>query len=114
MGTNVLDKSAVILCPHGGTVNVQSSNQKVKTSQQSVLTISDTFTISGCPFQVPTPGGPKPQPCVRLQWVVPAKRVRVNGQPALLRDSSGICFSAEQIPQGPPNVVMTQVRVRGT
>jgi hypothetical protein len=48
-----------------------------------------------------------------LQWVAPATRVKVNGQPAILKTSSGICQSAEQVPQGPPNVVVTQTRVKG-
>ena len=40
-------------------------------------------------------------------------RVLVNGQPAVLNTSTGLCFSAEQIPQGPPMVVVTQPRVTG-
>ncbi len=113
MGTPILNKGSQIQCPHAATVNIQASNTKVKADGQAVVTMSDTFTVSGCPFQIPTPV-PKPQPCVTLQWVVPAKRVKVNGQPVLLQDSSGICQSAEQIPQGPPNVVMVQMRVKGT
>jgi hypothetical protein len=31
----------------------------------------------------------------------------------LLKASTGLCLSAEQIPQGPPNVIMTQMRVKG-
>lgn len=113
MGTNVLDMSSTILCFHAGTVNAITSNQRVKINSQPVLTVNDTFIVAGCPFQIPPPTGPKPQPCVRIQWVVPATRVRVNGQPVLLMNSTGIGLSAEQIPQGPPNVVMTQVRVTG-
>jgi len=111
MATPVLNSSATILCTHGGNVTIQASNTQVKAGGQPVLVLSDTFTVGGCPFTVP---GPKPQPCVRIQWVVPAKRVRVNGTPVLLMDSTGLCQSAEQIPQGPPNVVQTQMRVRGT
>jgi hypothetical protein len=40
--------------------------------------------------------------------------VRVGGQQALLQTSSGLCQSAEQIPQGPPNVIAGQIRVKGT
>ena len=40
--------------------------------------------------------------------------VAFRGQPALLQTSSGLCLSAEQIPQGPPNVATTQLRARGT
>jgi hypothetical protein len=51
---------------------------------------------------------------VRVQWLVPATRVFVNGQPAILQTSAGLCLSAEQIPQGPPVVAVTQPRVIGT
>jgi len=75
-----------------------------------VATMADSFPISGCPFVVSS----KPQPCMRIQWLVPASRVKVGGQLVMLQSSSGICQSAEQIPQGPPNVLATQTRVRGT
>jgi hypothetical protein len=78
-----------------------------------VATVNDTTTVAGCPFQVPIGTGTKPQPCVKVQWTVPASRVKVNGQFVLLSTSSGICQSAEQIPQGPPSVVSTQTRVKG-
>jgi hypothetical protein len=38
----------------------------------------------------------------------------VNKQPAVLQSSTGLCLSAEQIPQGPPSVVLTQMRASGT
>lgn len=101
---------ATALCPHGGQVSVVSSNARVTVSGQSVALLSDLFTVGGCPFQIP---GPKPQPCVTVQWLVPASRVRVNGQPVILQSSTGICQSVEQIPQGPPNVVVTQFRAKG-
>lgn len=106
----VLHVGATALCPHGGPLSVISSNARVKVSGQPVATLSDTYTITGCAFTVP---GPKPQPCVTVQWLVPASRVRVGGQPVILQTSSGLCQSAEQIPQGPPNIVVTQVRVKG-
>ena len=41
-------------------------------------------------------------------------RVLVGGQPAILQTSSAQCLSPEQIPQGPPSVLVTQLRARGT
>jgi hypothetical protein len=114
MATFMLTDGATIMCPHGGTVSITTSNTQVKADGQAIVTMSDTFTISGCPFQIPIGTGTKPQPCVTLQWIKPAVRVRLNGQPVLLQDSQGICQSAEQIPQGPPNVVTTQMRAKGT
>jgi len=106
----LLHVGATALCPHGGPVSVISSNARVKVSGQPVATLSDTYTIAGCAFTVP---GPKPQPCVLVQWLVLASRVRVGGNPVILQTSTGLCQSAEQIPQGPPNILVTQVRVRG-
>ena len=88
-----------------------STNARVLVNSQPVATLSDTYTIAGCPFTVP---GPKPQPCVTAKWIAPAVRVQVNGQPVILQTSAGICQSAEQAPQGPPNVLATQTRVLGT
>ena len=110
----IIDKNATILCPHGGQASIITSNTHVKVGGAFATTISDTFTVSGCPFQVPIGTGTKPQPCVKLQWTVPATRVRVNGNFVLLQTSTGLSLSAEQIPQGPPNVVMTQMRVKAT
>lgn len=106
----LLDKNATILCTHGGSVQIQTTNTRVKAGGGYVTTLNDVFTVTGCPFTVPSP---KPQPCVRIQWIVPATRVRVNGSPVLIQTSTGLCQSAEQIPQGAPNVVVTQVRVQG-
>lgn len=102
---------AQAICPHAGQVSTVTSNTRVLVSGQPVATLADTFPIAGCPFTVP---GPKPQPCVLVRWLVPATRVLVNGQPAILQTSTGICQSVEQIPQGPPTVVATQPRVIGT
>jgi hypothetical protein len=101
---------AVAICPHGGQVTTISSNTRVLVSGQPVATLGDTYTVLGCVFTVPPA---KPQPCVRVQWLVPSARILVNGQPAILQTSSGLCFSAEQIPQGPPTIITTQPRVSG-
>ncbi len=101
---------ATIFCPHGGPVNIIPTNSRVLVSGQPVATLGDTYLVAGCAFTIP---GPKPQPCVRVQWLAPATRVFVNGQPAILQASAGLCLSAEQIPQGPPLVAATQPRVIG-
>lgn len=101
------------ICPHGGQTAFITSNARVLVSGQPALTLSDMFTIAGCPFQIPVGAGTKPQPCVTGRWIVPATRVFINGQPAILQASTGLCQSVEQIPQGPPTVIATQVRVGG-
>jgi len=102
--------NATATCPHGGQVQVVPGNTRVLVGGQPVATVADLCPVVGCVFAV----GPKPQPCVLVTWLTPATRVLVNGQPAILQTSAGICKSAEQAPQGPPIVVATQVRVLGT
>lgn len=106
----LLHVGATANCPHGGQVSIISANTRVLVSGQPVATLSDTYLIAGCPFTVPPS---KPQPCVKVQWLVPASRVMVGGQPVILQTSTGMCQSAEQIPQGAPTVVATQMRVSG-
>jgi hypothetical protein len=102
---------AAAICPHGGQVTVISSNARVLVSGMPVATLGDVYVVAGCAFTVP-PG--KPQPCIKVQWLVPAARILINGQPAILQSSVGLCQSPEQIPQGPPTIVAPQVRVVGT
>lgn len=104
---------AQIKCPHGGTVSVVPTNFRAKATQQSIALLNGQYPIAGCPFQVPVGPAMKPQPCVRVQWLVGALRVKVNRVPVLVRTSTGLCFSIEGIPQGPPIIVMTQMRARG-
>ena len=102
---------AAAICPHGGQVTVISTNARVLVSGMPVATMGDTYVVAGCAFTVP-PG--KPQPCIKVQWLVPAVRILINGLPPILQTSAGLCQSPEQIPQGPPTIVSTQVRVVGT
>lgn len=104
---------ATIQCPHGGQASIAPTNQRVKASGASVAIVNDLTTVAACSFQVPVGAGTKPQPCVKVQWLTPATRVKVMGQPVLLQDSQGLCQSAEQIPAGPPTVATTQIRVKG-
>jgi len=102
---------AQAMCPHGGQISTASSNTRVKVGGQFVATSADTCTIAGCPFTIPS--GP-PHPCVKVQWLVPAVRVKINHQAALLQTSTALCLAADQAPQGPPQVTVAQKRVKGT
>ena len=108
MAAPLVHVGAVGMCPHAGQLQIISSNSRVMVSGMPVATMGDTFLIAGCPF-VPV----KPQPCVQAKWLVPSARVKVNGQPVILQSSTGLCFSPEQIPQGPPTIMSTQTRVTG-
>jgi hypothetical protein len=99
---------ALALCPHGAPVNTISANARVLVSGMPVATMTDLYLIAGCPLIAQT------GPCVRVQWLVPATRVLVNGIPPILNTSVGLCLAATQAPLGPPVVAMTQPRVVAT
>jgi hypothetical protein len=114
MGTPLLTSASTIQCTHAASVSASPSSTRVKFGGETAVVLSDTFSVSGCPFQIPIGTGTKPQPCTTVQFLVPAVRVKVGGQPALLQSSSGLCLSSEQIPQGPPSVVQVQAKASGT
>lgn len=97
---------AVAICPHGGQITTISSNVRVLVSGMPVATIADQSLVAGCAFTIPPP-----QPCIRVQWIVPATRVLINGQPALIQTSVGLCLGPTQAPQGPATIITTQPRV---
>lgn len=102
----LLHQGAIVMCMHGGQAQPTVPNPRVRVSDQPIVTQTTTYTIAGCPF-VP-PGGTGP--CVTAQWVVAATRVRAGGVPVLLQDSQAVC-----VPTGTGlNVIVTQLRVRGT
>lgn len=111
MPGNLVQVGFTAMCPHGGSVSIVSSNTRVLLGNQPAGTLADNYLIAGCPFVLLSS---TPSPCVRVQWLAPATRVLVNGQPAILQTSSGLCLAATQAPQGPPSVAATQMRVQGT
>ena len=113
MGANIVQVGATIMCPHMGKIDAKPGNSRVKIGGQAVTTESDVFSVQNCPFQVVVPP-PKPQPCIQVQWMKTSARVKVGGQKVILADSTGLCKSAEQIPQGSPMFVAVQARVKGT
>ena len=101
--------NAMIQCPHFAPGQVITTNARVKVSGQYVALQSDQCMVAGCPFMT----GPNPSPCTTVQWLVASTRIKVMGQPVLLKDSSGLCQNPAQAPQGPPQIKVTQPRVKG-
>lgn len=97
-------------CPHGGPLQIVPSQARVLLGGLAAATVSDQFLVAGCAFSVP---GPKPQPCVTARFR-PAQKVVIGGAPGVLQSGGLQCFSAEQIPAGPPTVAATQTKVMGT
>jgi hypothetical protein len=110
MAGNTLTTLASLQCPHGGTVVIVSSNATVQADGAFIATMADTFTIAGCPFQIPaTP--PIPSPCLTVQWTVGDTRVQINGIASLSQSSVGLCLNAQQAPQGPVVISSAQAKV---
>ena len=110
MSGYVLDVNSTLMCPHSGQFSIVTSNTKVKVDGQFAVTQQDTFNISGCPFTLPNG---TPSPCVLAKWIVVATRVKIGGNFVVLKNSTALCQAGTQAPQGPPNVVVTQMKVRG-
>jgi hypothetical protein len=107
MAAPFLTTASSLQCPHGGTVTIASANTKVQ-ADAAVALATDTFTVAGCPFQIPVGAGTVPHPCMTVQWTKPNVQTTVNGTPTLSQDSVGLCLAADQAPQGPVSVVQTQ------
>jgi hypothetical protein len=103
-----LNTLASLCCPHGGKVTIASTNVRVSGGGAPLALSSDTFTIVGCPFQIPVGPAMVPSPCVRVQWIMPDLRDRTGGSLGLSQGSAGLCLAATQAPQGPVTVVVTQ------
>ena len=106
---NLLNTSSTLMCPHGGSVSITSSNSVAKADGAFIARGSDTFTISGCAFTL----GTTPHPCVRVQWTLTAMMHKAAGDLCLTMDSIGLCLAADSAPQGPVQINNTQAKVKG-
>lgn len=97
-------------CSHAGQVTVTPGQTSVFVGGVRAATTANIAAIAGCTF---APGGAA-SPCVNIRWLQAATRVFINGQPALLNTSTGLCQNAAQAPQGAPIITGTQSRVSGT
>jgi hypothetical protein len=105
---NSLITTATLQCPHGGAVQIVSSNTRVKADSTPMATSADTFIVAGCPFVV----GTAPSPCLSVKWIVTDTRVKVGGSQTLSTASQGLCLNAAQAPQGPVTIASTQAKVK--
>ena len=99
-------EGATVMCLHAGQAQPTMPNPRVMVSGQPIVTQPAPYVVAGCPFIL----GLVPSPCVTGQWVVAATRVMAGGMPVVLQDSQAIC-----VPNGTPlNIIVTQVRVKGS
>jgi hypothetical protein len=107
--SSLLTTSSVLMCPHGGSVTATSSNTHAEAGDFLVRP-SDTFTIAGCAFTLPSGN---PHPCMTVQWVKSALRCKAGGGFMLSQDSTGLCLAADQVPHGTVLIHSTQTRASG-
>ena len=105
----LLTTTSSMMCPHGGTVQIVSSNTKAKAAGAYILRSSDTFTIVGCPFNI----GVAPHPCLQVQWVQTALKSKAVGDFTLTSQSLGLCVAADRAVQGTALINATQPQVSG-
>jgi hypothetical protein len=92
-------------------VQIITTNTRVKVDGAFAALATDTYLISGCPFQIPaTP--PIPSPCMTVRWILTDMRAKVNSTATLSKSSIGLCQSAAQVPQGTVIIANTQVKVK--
>ncbi|MGI8806769.1 MAG: hypothetical protein ACR2KK_02735 [Acidimicrobiales bacterium] len=103
----ILDAGATITCPHGGQVQVVPRAVRVSLGGNPPLLVDDVSTVAGCAFNV----SGAPSPCLRVQWTMPATRVKAQGSPVLLSSSIGLCVNAGGAPQGPATLLGYQTKV---
>lgn len=109
MAGGMITTASILQCPHGGSVSIITSNGRSQAAGGFLATMSDTFIVSGCPFQIPaTP--PIPSPCIAVRWLSGDGRTQVNGLPSLSQSSVGLCLNAQQVAQGPVLIIGGQTR----
>jgi hypothetical protein len=111
----ILTTLSTIQCPHGGSLILTTANTLCQIDGGYALLQTDVHSVAGCPFQKPPPSGTGlvPSPCLTVRWTSGATQNTVNKVPVLLQTSSGICYSAEQLPQGAPVVTQAQSKAKG-
>ncbi len=106
----ILTTTSIIKCTHGGALVLQTTNTQLKIDGAPALLETDIHPVVGCPFTV----GPRPSPCVRVEWEAGAVQTKVNGVKVLVDTSIGRCIGADGATQGIAIILSTQMKVHGT
>jgi len=102
--------TSTIICPHGGQAILITADTLFQIQGGFALLETDVHPVVGCPFSA----GPVYHPCVLIRWTAGALQTKVNGVPVLLLTSVGVCYAADQAPQGVAVVVQVQTVALGT
>lgn len=105
----LLNTSSIMMCPHGGTVSIVTTNTQVKGGGDFLIGATDTYLIAGCAFVI----GIVPNPCMQVQWVQPDTESQISGDFTLSEESVGLCVAADMAVQGAVLINFTQEQVSG-
>src|SRR5262245_10764839 len=96
----VLTSNAILMCPHGGHVQVIPQQFKVLAGGAPVLRVIDLegAPIIGCPV----PPTPATVPCTAVDVVTPTSTVLVLGEPVLV---DPVVALTDGVPPGPVTVI---------
>lgn len=101
-GSRLINSGSMLLCPHGGPVRIAATGYSARQPDGSIpAKATDAFTIAGCPFVV----GSRPSPCIQVKWVVTNVAEKIDGQPSLNAQSTGLCMGSSGDPQGPVTIM---------
>lgn len=106
MAGNILTTSSTIMCPHGGSAALFTSNTRVFADGALALLVSDIHPVTGCPFTI----GNKYSPCIRIEWSAGSTKASTNSTSILTQSSIGYCKNIEGAPQGVAVIVNTQIK----
>lgn len=103
-----ITQGATVMCTHAGPAQPTVPLPRVTMSGQAAIGQAAPYTVTGCPFTLPSG---TPSPCLTATWTVAALRVKSNGIPLVLQDSSATC-----VPNGTPLMIVVpgQVRVKAS
>jgi hypothetical protein len=102
MGTPVISQQTTVMCGHGGSATPAPTQVRVKILGALAAIANDVYSVAGCALT-----GTGTPPCLVLQWLMPAMRVKIQGMPVLLNASMPMAT-------GPGVVIPGQVRVMAT
>lgn len=105
----ILTTASQVMCTHGGQATLTTANTQVKADGMPALLETDIHPVAGCAFTLP---GPKPSPCIRIEWTMGAVMCKSNGTPVLIQSSIGKCINAEGAPQGLAIIAQTQMKAQ--
>jgi hypothetical protein len=103
----LLTVNDLMMCPHGGSVSLSSTQAKLKADSAFVLLSSDVFVVAGCAFAVPA----GPHPCMTVEWQNPSLKCKAGSEAVLTTASIGLCKAGDQAPQGTVIIQKTQMKV---